>query len=275
MQKPTHRRLELGQFLQSRRARLAPPPGAAVVRRRRTAGLTREEVAAAASISATWYTWLEQGRDIRVSPPALGRIADALKLDDGERSYLFTLAEQAVPRRWHGEDVPVALQAMLDGMGLNPVYLTNHCWDVLLWSPAATLGFIDYTDAKPAARNVVYDFFSEPRRRVEFVDWERHARRIVAEFRASYGRHPDDPRFAPLIKRCCEVSSEFARWWAEHEVQDRYPGLIERTSPELGRLSFSYTSFAPSDAGALRMTIYTPADDRTRDALAGALRNSA
>lgn len=273
MKKPTQRRLELGHFLQSRRARLAPPPDAAAVRRRRTAGLTREEVAAAASISTTWYTWLEQGRDIRVSPAALTRISDALKLDDDERSYLFRLAEQAVPRRRSGEEIPVALHRMLDGMGLNPVYLTNHCWDVLLWSPAATVGFIDYGELKPAARNVVYDFFAEPRRRVEFVDWERHARRIVGEFRASYGRHPDDPRFAPLIERCCAVSPEFTRWWEEHDVADRYPGLIERTSPALGRLSFSYTSFAPSDAGALRMTIYTPADARTRTALTEALRS--
>jgi transcriptional regulator with XRE-family HTH domain len=274
MQKTTHRRLELGHFLQSRRARLAPAADAAVVRRRRTAGLTREEVAAAASISTTWYTWLEQGRDIRVSPQALTRIADALKLDDGERSYLFRLAEQAIPRRWHGEEVPVALQQMLDGMGLNPVYLTNHCWDVLQWSPAAVAGFIDYSQAELADRNVVYDFFADPRRRAEFVDWEGHARRIVGEFRASYGRHPDDPRFAPLIKRCCDVSAEFAQWWEGHEVQDRFPGLIERSSPELGHLRFSYTSFAPSDAGALRMTIYTPADERTRAALAGALRSS-
>jgi transcriptional regulator with XRE-family HTH domain len=271
MQKPTHRRLELGHFLQSRRARLAPQPGASVPRRRRTAGLTREEVAAAASISTTWYTWLEQGRDIRASPSALARIADALMLDDGERSYFLALAEHTVPRRWRGEDVPVALQQMLDGMGLNPVYLTNHCWDVLQWSRAATVGFIDYGKLKPIARNVVYDFFAEPQRRTEFVDWERHARRIVAEFRASYGRHPEDPRFEPLIKRCCDASPEFVRWWGEHEVQDRYPGLIERTSPSLGRLSFSYTGFAPSDAGALRMTIYTPADAHTRRTLGAAL----
>jgi transcriptional regulator with XRE-family HTH domain len=269
---PTQRRAELGHFLQSRRARLAPPPGAAAGRRRRTAGLTREEVAAAANISTTWYTWLEQGRDIRVSSPALARIADALQLDEGQRSYLFALAEQSVPKRVRGEDVPVALQQMLDGMGLNPVYLTNHCWDVLLWSPAATVGFIDFSASPAPARNIVYDFFAEPRRRIEFIDWERHARRIMAEFRASYGRHPDDPRFAPLIERCCEISPEFASWWTEHEVQDRHPGLIERASPELGRLSFSYTSFAPSDAGALRMTIYTPADPQTRAALAGALQ---
>jgi transcriptional regulator with XRE-family HTH domain len=272
MEKPTQRRLELGHFLQNRRARLEAPPRLPGARKRRTPGLTREEVAASANISTTWYTWLEQGRHIHVSPPALLRIADALALDDGERAYLFRLAEQALPPRSRGEEVPLALQQMLDGMGLNPVYLTNHCWDVLLWNPAAAKGFIDYGPLATGLRNVVYDFFAEPRRRVELVDWERHARRIVAEFRASYGRHSDDPRFEPLIARCREKSPEFARLWEEHEVSERLPGLIEIERPPLGRLRFSYTSFAPSDAGALRMTIYTPADDETRSALAGALR---
>lgn len=249
-----------------------PPPQAPGLRRRRTPGLTREEVAGAANISTTWYTWLEQGREIRVSSPALLRIADALELDDGERSYLFTLAEQSLPHRSRGEEVPLALQHMLDGMGLNPVYLTNHCWDVLRWNPAAAKGFIDYGPLTAEPPNLVYDFFAEPRRRLEIVDWERHARRIVAEFRASYGRHPDDPRFEPLIARCRESSPHFALLWSDHEVSDRFPGFIEIERQTLGRLRFSYTSFAPSDAGALRMTIYTPADGRTRSALADALR---
>jgi transcriptional regulator with XRE-family HTH domain len=272
MEKSAQRRVELGHFLLRRRARLVPPPQVPGVRRRRIPGLTREEIAAAANISTTWYTWLEQGRQIRVSSPALLRIADALALDDGERSYLFTLAEHVLPHRSRGEDVPVALQQMLEGMGFNPVYLTNHCWDVLLWNPAAAKGFIDYGALAAGTRNVVFDFFAEPQRRLEIVDWERHARRIVAEFRASYGRHPDDPRFEPLIARCREISPQFALLWDDHEVSDRFPGLIEIERPPLGRLRFGYTSFAPSDAGALRMTIYTPADDRTRSALADALR---
>ena len=137
-----HHRSELVDFLQTRRARLTPyDVGLPAGSRRRTVGLRREEVASLANISATWYTWLEQGRKIRVSPQTLTRIAAALQLDEGERTYLFTLADQAVPKAMRGETVSVALQQMLDGMGLNPAYLTNHCWDVLDWSPAAAAGF--------------------------------------------------------------------------------------------------------------------------------------
>jgi Helix-turn-helix domain len=59
---------EVASLLRSRRERLQPrdvglPAGV----RRRTTGLRREEVAHLASMSATYYTFLEQGRDIRPS----------------------------------------------------------------------------------------------------------------------------------------------------------------------------------------------------------------
>lgn len=45
-----------------------------------------------ANISVTWYTWIEQGRDISVSREALARIADVLGLDLAQRDYLQSLA---------------------------------------------------------------------------------------------------------------------------------------------------------------------------------------
>lgn len=260
------RRDELAAFLQTCRARLTPEPGAQTGRRRRTAGLTREEVAAASDISTAWYTWLEQGRDIRVSPAALARVADALKLDDGERAHLFHLADAGTAYRARSEAVSVELTQMLRGMGSNAVYLTNHCWDVLAWSAAAARGFIDYGALPASARNVIYDFFTTPSRRTEFVDWESHAQRFIAEFRASYGRHKDDPRFAPLIERCL-ANPDFARRWNEHRVGERRPGVVQLDHPRLGRLNYTYTTFAPNAGGSLRMTIYAPADDRTRETL--------
>ena len=52
----------LGQYLKDRRARLDPVALGFVPGQRRTPGLRREEVAHLAHVSATWYTWLEQGR---------------------------------------------------------------------------------------------------------------------------------------------------------------------------------------------------------------------
>ena len=62
----------LGQLLRSRRERLVPAdvglPAGGSAGRRRTAGLRREEVAMLASLSVTYYTFLEQGRPVRPSP---------------------------------------------------------------------------------------------------------------------------------------------------------------------------------------------------------------
>src|SRR5277367_170612 len=87
------RRRELGDFIRAQRERVAPASvGLVAARRRRTPGLRREEVAELSGLSTTWYTWIEQGRDVSVSPTALARLAGALRLDRAQRTYLFELA---------------------------------------------------------------------------------------------------------------------------------------------------------------------------------------
>src|SRR5262245_64430867 len=87
------RRRELGTFLRSRRERIRPEEvGLHSIRRRRTPGLRREEVAQLAGVGVTWYTWLEQGRDIRPSAQVLDAIARTLQFTAPEHSHLFTLA---------------------------------------------------------------------------------------------------------------------------------------------------------------------------------------
>src|SRR5580765_2862901 len=84
------RRRELGMFLRSRRERVKPEDvGVRYLRRRRTPGLRREEVAQLAGVGVTWYTWLEQGRDIAPSPQVLDAIVRTLRLDRHERTHVF------------------------------------------------------------------------------------------------------------------------------------------------------------------------------------------
>src|SRR6185437_3054248 len=91
---------ELAAFLRSRRERLRPElVGLPFGGRRRTPGLRREEVAQLAGVGVTWYTWLEQGRQIRPSESVLGAIASALRLDPSERAHLLTLAGVALTDR--------------------------------------------------------------------------------------------------------------------------------------------------------------------------------
>src|SRR5918912_1299021 len=90
----------LAEFLKTRRYQVAPEsvglargPGY-----RRTPGLRREEVALLAGISVTWYTWLEQGRDIAVSEQILESLAATLQLSSDETEYMFRLANKPVPQ---------------------------------------------------------------------------------------------------------------------------------------------------------------------------------
>ncbi|MGK8524642.1 helix-turn-helix domain-containing protein [Nocardia asteroides] len=83
----------LRDFLRARRARLRPEDvGIPATGRRRTPGLRREEVAVLAGVGVSWYTWLEQGRDITVSDEVLDAIARVLMLSEPERIHLYLLA---------------------------------------------------------------------------------------------------------------------------------------------------------------------------------------
>jgi transcriptional regulator with XRE-family HTH domain len=87
------RRRRLGEFLKLKRSGIAPSAfDLPVNRRRRVTGLRREEIALLSGISVAWYTQLESGAEITVSPSVLRRISDVLGLTRLERAYLFTLA---------------------------------------------------------------------------------------------------------------------------------------------------------------------------------------
>ncbi len=84
----------LGEFLRATRERLTPEQvGLPSYGRRRTPGLRREEVAQLANVGLSWYTSIEQGKEVHPSHQVLGSLAAALKLSDDERRYLFLLSK--------------------------------------------------------------------------------------------------------------------------------------------------------------------------------------
>ena len=87
-------RNEIREFLTSRRARITPEQAGlpAYGGNRRVAGLRREEVALLAGVSVDYYTRLERGVATGVSERVLEALAQALRLDEAERAYLFDLA---------------------------------------------------------------------------------------------------------------------------------------------------------------------------------------
>src|SRR5437870_10053408 len=115
----------LGTYLKDRRAKLDPATFGFALQRRRTPGLRREEVAQRANVSATWYTWLEQGRGGAPSADVLDRIARAMMLTDAEREHLFLLGLGRPPEvHYQGvEGVTTRLQRVLDSLEISPAYV--------------------------------------------------------------------------------------------------------------------------------------------------------
>jgi transcriptional regulator with XRE-family HTH domain len=255
------RRDELADFLRNRRAALQPEdvglPGGG---RRRTPGLRREEVAQLAGMGATWYTWLEQGRDVRASLDVLEALARALRLNQAERTHLILLGrgEQAPPCKNPAERVSPTLRRLIENLGANPAFILGRRWDYLAWNDAAVALLGDFGSIPRAARNHAWQTFTDPVRREMFADWERSSRAIVAKFRADSARHIGDPEFESLIAALRKSSPEFSRAWDRHEVSHDGEGRKDLLHPVAGTMSFSHAVFHPAERLEQRLILYSP-----------------
>ncbi len=256
------RRHELAEFLQSRRARLKPTDvGLPLLGRRRTPGLRREEVAQLAGVGLTWYTWLEQGRDISVSEQVIESIAGALHLDQHETRYLFGLTHPRVSDGLPAEAIECvspAMQALLANQGIFPAFILGRRWDILAWNRSASLLLGELETMPVEWRNHVWLMFCNPGVRQYLVDWEQHARRMIAEFRVSYGRFMEDPQFLALIETLISTSSEFRMMWQQHDVTGRRNLQKEFEHPQVGRLIFEQTTLLVSESPDHKLVVKIP-----------------
>jgi len=255
------RRRELGAYLRSRRERLTPADiGIAPGVRRRTPGLRREEVALLAGVGTTWYTWLEQGREVRPSAEVLAAIAGALKLDPAERRHLFVLADRPEPARGPvlEERVDEPLARMLESLAMQPAYVMGRRWDVLAWNRAAAVVFRDYGRLEGDARNIMHLMFTDPRHRRLIADWEALARAALGMFRADSARYFGDPDFERLIAELVRKSPEFRAWWPQRDVMRQLSGVKRVLHPRAGAMAFEHMALAVDDGSDLRLVVYTP-----------------
>jgi transcriptional regulator with XRE-family HTH domain len=215
-------RRALGAFLRAHRERRPPPPSASG--RRRTPGLRREELAEACGVSATWITWLEQGRDVSASPHALARLADTLRLGTAERAYLFELAAKRDPAApaASADDLPEPVLALPQRMTI-PAYLLDRTWTARSWNAAAGNLFVGWLDGEND-RNLLHFLFLSPAAHRLIADWEERGRRIVAEFRADFSQRLRDPALQALVDALTQQSQIFGRLWREQAVLGREGG---------------------------------------------------
>jgi transcriptional regulator with XRE-family HTH domain len=260
------RRAELGEFLKARRARLSPgdfgmPRGS----RRRTPGLRREEVALLAGVGVTWYTWLEQGRQINASTQVLDAVARTLRLDRVEREHLYRLAE-ATPVRTEcaRQVVPDTIREIILSLDPLPASLINSRFDILLTNEASEELFWEWHSMPCVHKNTLWCCVTEPAARGNLVQYDAHVRYLVARLRSAYSRHIGDPDWEEDIRRLASLSREFAELWARHEVADAEPRALTYLHPRAGTLNLAVSELEMPDLPDARIVVYTPRDDDTR-----------
>ena len=264
----------LGTFLKDRRARLDPASFGFSCTRRRTPGLRREEVAQRANVSATWYTWLEQGRGGAPSTEALERIASALSLSAVEREHLFLLAQNRPPELRYEvtETVSPALQRVLDALVFSAAIMTNATWDIVAWNRAATIVLTDYAALPPEQRNVLRLIFNDQRMREAQHDWESVARFVVAVFRANTARIGVTQRAKSLVEELCRTSPEFEAMWRDNDVRNYGEGRKYLHHEVLGRIALEFSSFAVDGRPDLSMVVFNPAAPEDAERIRGLIQ---
>ncbi|MBI1257459.1 MAG: helix-turn-helix domain-containing protein [Chloroflexi bacterium] len=254
---------ELAEFLRSRRARLAPEQvGLPRGTRRRTPGLRREEVATLAGVSPEWYTWLEQGRDISVSGQLLESLVRVLQLDASEREHLFLLALRQPPpvETFSPPTITPTLHQFLDQLGTTPACIIDARTNVLAWNAAHCVVFSHDDDATGSERerNLIWRLFTAPLAQQLNEGWEEIARVYLAQFRAGYGRFINDPWWAEQIAALNEVSPQFRKLWARHDVLNLSESRKTFHHPVAGVLTFDILLLQTVDSVDLRLLIHTP-----------------
>jgi transcriptional regulator with XRE-family HTH domain len=263
----TLQRVQLSDFLKSCRARTMPAAvGLTPAKRRRSKGLRREDVAALAGLSATWYTWLEQGRDVHPSEQVLERLVCALGLSTAERDYLFMLAQHRPPpfTRAAGDEMRPATTRMLEALNV-PALVHTRRWDVVAWNKIWPRCFPDFGARAPADRNLLKILLTESDFHRDPNEHDQIARRVLAKARLDYSQSADDPAFDQLIEELSACCPDFQRHWRSAEIMSCSEGVYKMAYPQLGNeeVAFEHTSYAVEAAPQLRLLIFSPADERS------------
>jgi transcriptional regulator with XRE-family HTH domain len=265
----------LGIYLKDRRAKIEPTAFGFSLKRRRTPGLRREEVAQRANVSATWYTWLEQGRGGAPSADVLDRIARAMMLTDAEREHLFLLGLGRLPEvRYRApEGITPRLQRLMDTLEYSPAFIRTATWDVIAWNKAATAVLTDYSTLPEGQRNVLRMIFRDSRVRAAQSNWQSVARFVVASFRADVARAGAAREVQSLVDELCATSPEFAAMWRDNDVQAHGEGNKILHHPVAGALSMEFSAFAVDGRPDLNMVIYNPATPEDADKIRALLKS--
>ncbi|MFD3704663.1 helix-turn-helix transcriptional regulator [Nocardia sp. NPDC058658] len=253
----SRRREQLRDFLRSRRERIGPSEvGLPVVGRRRTPGLRREEVAMLAGVGVSWYTWLEQGRDITVSGEVLDAVAGVLRLSAVERGHLYVLAGLNPPvAGGSAVEVTAEVRAVIDGWERGPAVVRDRYWNILAFNGIA--GWVFGCEAGEP-HNCLVTFFTSPRYRDLPELWAEAAPGVVAAYRADAALVPHDSEFQRVAGELAASEPAFAELWERHDVGAPLQAVNALRHPEVGDLYFDATTLTVADHPNWSLVLYNP-----------------
>lgn len=209
-----------------------------------------------ANVGLSWYTWLEQGKDINVSERVLDAVSQALRLSHAERVHLFLLAGLAPPTSTadpSGHDVG-GLRPLVDGWSPNPAYLLDRHWNVVAANAAAHRSF----SVAASHENCFRSFFLDPGTAGFYPQEEQLARELVAQLRDRVARYPDDPVFQRLVLELSATSDRFVSLWRLQELVETPQRSVWFRHPVAGVLTFDQVVLTPADRPDHQLMIYTP-----------------
>jgi transcriptional regulator with XRE-family HTH domain len=261
---------EPSQFLTSRRAKVTPDQaGLPSYGQRRVPGLRREEVASLAGVSVEYYKRLERGNATGASDQVLDALADALRLDDAERTHLFDLARAAssiTPQRQRtgsaSQRVRPAVHRILDSIDA-PATVSNMRCDYLAANQLGRALYAPLFDSREQPPNSARFTFLDRTAQEFFIDWEKAAKDLVAALRQMAGRNPYDRALSDLVGELSTRSDPFRTWWAAHNVHYHQTGTKRLHHPVVGDLELSYEVMQIAADTDLRLAIFT-AEPATR-----------
>lgn len=251
----------LGTFLRDMRSRTKPEAvGIFPTGSRRVPGLRREELAHFAGVGIAWYTWLEQGRGVRVSSDVLERLSAAMSLSPAERMHLFTLAHNRPPpnAEWQDHRVSPASTMLLSRIA-DAAYIANRRWDILAWNYTASQLFSDLSRHSDGVPNMMRLLFTSSEMRNLHDDWPTAARETLEKFRVDYWEHQNEPSFAELVRELQDASQDFRLWWSDTSVHAVRSGLKAFRSPAGGFIDYRYSVLNLSDTRSQRLVVFMSA----------------
>jgi transcriptional regulator with XRE-family HTH domain len=263
---------ELGTFLRARRAAIRPNDrGFKDFGPRRVPGLRREEVASLAGVGLTWYTWLEQGRDIRASREMLQRVARAFELSPSDTAYLFSLAGQPPPEiRELSPGLDVTVQTIVDSYDAGPAYMMDEVFDTVAFNPLADLVYRINDYDGPRARNMAWRGFIDPRRRELHQPWPEYAAMMAGVFRARCAQRARHPGLEKLLDDLLASSPEFKKFWDESETtgpSSYRPVLLRMNLPGTGIVNFESVRMLIATNPDWLVSFHVPLDAQTAIAM--------